>query len=504
MLALGAAVLGLALFFAGSVSRLLTREPFIDEAWYSMPAWSLATRGEFGTPVLETSASPMPGMNVSLRGIRENTYWVMPLPIFVQAAWYKITGFGIYSLRAFCIFWGLVALAAWLVFIRTLSDNWNAGLLAMAIIAMDPVFISTASLGRMDMMSAGLGVAGLASYVVVRRHSLGKAIFVAHACVAASGLSHPNGGLIYLLVLLTTMMVLDRRRLRPVHALAAAAPYALGAAGWGLYILRDPDSFMAQFLGNSGGRFGTLAALSPLREAQRYLDAYGMNPETAGLAKLKVLLLLFYAAAFAALVVSSDLRKKPVAKILLLLSGVAVVALTIIDNYKVQWYLIHTVPFFGAVAGFVLAAILPRFKPLVASGILVVVLAGVLAVPLAGVVRASARDPYHRGYLPAVEYVRRCAFAGSLVMASSEFGFGYGFDQNLIDDIRLGAYTGASADMIVTDSRHQDAWSRFKRIEPDAYEHITAILADDYEKTLVTPTHTVYVRRPVAEHCSAN
>src|SRR6266566_2282068 len=62
-------VLG-AVYGAILVGRSLTSAPYVDESWYALPAWNLAVNGSMGIPVLEDSASPMPGMSVSLKGIR--------------------------------------------------------------------------------------------------------------------------------------------------------------------------------------------------------------------------------------------------------------------------------------------------------------------------------------------------------------------------------------------------------------------------------------------------
>src|ERR1022692_3578433 len=60
----------------------------------------------------------------------------------------------------------------------------------------DFVFIMRAADGRMDMMSAALGYAALAAYLVLRNRSLNLAVFSAHSLVVLSGLTHPNGGLL--------------------------------------------------------------------------------------------------------------------------------------------------------------------------------------------------------------------------------------------------------------------------------------------------------------------
>ena len=68
--------------------------------------------------------------------------------------------------------------------------------MTVALLGTDFVFIMRAAAGRMDMMSAALGYAALAAYLVLGNRSLNLAVFSAHSLVVLSGLTHPNGGLL--------------------------------------------------------------------------------------------------------------------------------------------------------------------------------------------------------------------------------------------------------------------------------------------------------------------
>ena len=63
----------------------------------------------------------------------------------------------------------------------------------MALLSCDYIFIVCAASGRMDMMSAALGFAGLAAYLLFREHRLPLAVLLSHALVVASGMTHPMG-----------------------------------------------------------------------------------------------------------------------------------------------------------------------------------------------------------------------------------------------------------------------------------------------------------------------
>ncbi len=158
----GAAVV---VYVALAFGSAATKSPEIDEGFFANPAFNLATRGFMGTTVLEDEGS-------ALKGIRERTYWIPPLHLVLQAGWYKVVGFGLVQLRAVSILWGLVALGAWFLIMRQLSGERSVGLLTAGLLALDYTFVAVASLGRMDMMCAALGFAGLAAYVTLRERDL--------------------------------------------------------------------------------------------------------------------------------------------------------------------------------------------------------------------------------------------------------------------------------------------------------------------------------------------
>src|SRR5215471_21198282 len=104
----------LLLFIILSGGRIATNRPWVDEAWFTGPALDLATHGHFGTHVLEPTGSHLslfkPG--AVLTGIDRHTYWIMPLYPLLLAAWGKLFGFSVFSMRVPSIFWGVLLLSA--------------------------------------------------------------------------------------------------------------------------------------------------------------------------------------------------------------------------------------------------------------------------------------------------------------------------------------------------------------------------------------------------------
>src|SRR3954447_5465205 len=98
------------LFIALAVVSAHVTLPGTDEAWFASPAVNLITRGTFGTSVLDPTAA---FRHNNLTGITQHTYWTVPLYGLVQAAWYRVVGFGLMHQRYLSAVWGLVAMWSW-------------------------------------------------------------------------------------------------------------------------------------------------------------------------------------------------------------------------------------------------------------------------------------------------------------------------------------------------------------------------------------------------------
>ncbi len=98
------------------------------------------------------------------------------------------------------------------------------------------------------MMCTALGAASIASYLAFRKDHVYRGIVVANCCAAASVFTHPNG--VIWVAFLAVLALQDRRKFR-LRDVTALLPYAVFAAGWGLYIAQRPGLFAAQFTANS-------------------------------------------------------------------------------------------------------------------------------------------------------------------------------------------------------------------------------------------------------------
>jgi len=95
------ALLIAAVFAAFALALLFTKRPWVDEAWFTGPALDLVTHGRFGTLLLDPAGSHLRLYNPDalLQGINQRTYWVMPLHLLQLAAWGRLFGFSIFSMR---------------------------------------------------------------------------------------------------------------------------------------------------------------------------------------------------------------------------------------------------------------------------------------------------------------------------------------------------------------------------------------------------------------------
>ncbi len=493
-------IIGLYLLLA--VGGLRTILPWCDEAWFSSPALNLITKGTFGTSVLD----PTSDFRLNrIAGIDRYTYWIVPLYPLTQAAWYEITGFGLFSLRLYSVALGLIALASCYTTIKILSGDRRAATLAVALLSIDFTFQWTASVGRMDMMCAALGQAAFASYLFLRTRTFPLALLVSQALVVAAGLSHPMGigafaGLLFLTI------YYDRSRLRLSYIALAAVPYLAGAVGWGLYIMKDLPLFLAQFGGNAAGRF--LSASSPLEMVRlqimdRYLYMFGLAPDTKGFSHLKIVILLAYAAGFVGAWANPEIRNHKGYRALLLLCAVCFGTWMFVDREVHFFYLIHFVIFLIVIfAVWVSWCWERRTLP---HWLLMATVLTVAVVQLGAIGHRISQNPYQNAYLPTTGFLKQHASPSQLIFGSSELAFQLGFDANVVDDYRLGFRSGKKPDFVVIDKNRYEEWiPLLEQQDPPAYRYVTAMMGRDFQLVLDRGAYKIYSRRSLEARSSAS
>jgi len=479
-----------AVYLVLAIAGARTLLPWCDEAWFASPALNLLTEGYMGTSVLDPSADFRTN---HIAGIDRYTYWIVPLYPVTQAGWYELFGFSLFSVRMYSVAWGLVALASFYLTLKILSGRRFVALLGVALLAIDFQFLWAASVGRMDMMCVALGHAAFAAYLYFRTRNFTAAVLVSQSLVVASGLTHPMGAGECLGLLFLTLYY-DRSRIRISHVALATVPYLVGAAGWGLYILKDPALFAAQFGGNAAGRFAAITSpLETLRLQifERYLYMYGFAPDTLGFSHVKILVLLTYLAGVAAALSIRGIRDSY--RALLGLSGVCFLSWMLIDRQVQSFYLVHFVMFLVAIFAASLSWLWEKqMVPRLSLAALVVLVAGV---QFATVARRIQQNPYQNAYLATTGFLKQKAAPSQLIIGSAELAFQLGFHSNVVDDYRLGFRSGKRPDFIVIDKNRYDEWiPLLKEQDPPAYRYATDMMSREFRLLLDRGAYKVYGR----------
>jgi hypothetical protein len=487
--AIGAACIAVCLYLALLVLYAKTRKPWNDEAASARAGFNLSDKGHTGVEFLDEKASGFPG-------VHRHTYYIFPLQLFSMAVWYKIAGFSLFTTRLLSILWTCVFLIAWCYVLQRLTRNAGMALLGTVFAATDYHIMSSASFGRYDTMVAALGYCSYAIYLGLREKRLPLALFAANACIAASGATQPNG-LFYFVGLWLMVLFCDRSRVGWREMLVSAAPYAGGGVLWAAYILQDQEAFLGQMGRNTGGRFGLLHPIDTLlAEIQmRYITAFGLGPHSVGhnsfLIRLKALPLAAYLVGALGCLLTPAIRRNPAYRLLLLLSGAHWFMMTFGENMKYSFYLIHMLPFFGALLSVWLVHLWQerRVPPILLAGAIAVV----MGVQIGGVAMKIRLNDHDTVYLPAVNFLKNRARPGEMVAATSSFGFDYGFDTGLLDEDTFGYASGKKPDFIVMEEIYEDQHHLYKQQAPGKYKYIQDIL-DSYKLIYTGGEYRIYER----------
>jgi hypothetical protein len=145
-----------------------------------------------------------------LKDIDRYTYWIMPIYPVAQAIWYRLFSFSLASMRALSIFCGL------------LGFTWIGGLAA-----------------RFPPPDRG-HLRRVAVHGHWREKNLRLAILLSQTLVAASGLTHPNGGMLSFLGHCCHSLRRRRARLGRLHR-ARPGGLCIRVRLSNRYALPDPD-----------------------------------------------------------------------------------------------------------------------------------------------------------------------------------------------------------------------------------------------------------------------
>ncbi len=485
----------LAIYLLGAIAFALTKSPGNDEGWFAAPAYNLATNGTLGMLALEPNGS---WVRADLTGIREHTYWNIPLGMVAHAAWFRLVGFGLFPMRVLSILWGVVVLGAWFFIIRSLTRDVVSALLGVALLSIDYTFLWGASDGRVDMMCLALGSSGMAAYLLLRERDLSAAVLISNTLAAAGLFTHPNG-LLAITALGFLMLYYDARQLSK-RDLVAALPYILGLVAWGFYIHTAPVQFVAQFGANAAVKSGSRLAIvmHPLSAlfaeiVAGYAAHFGLlSVWTDRTTPWNLLIPAIYWTALISMALSHA-RKHRGNRALVAITAIFFLLMTL-NGLKLQFYLVYVMPTYAAVMGVWVRHML-RGRLIVLVPLLVVPL---LLLQLNTIVRLAGADRYHKTYLPAMQYLRRNMKPDSVVMANSSAAFALGYNQ-LVDDERVGYFSSVAPDFLVADRFYPIFWSGFRGEQPEIAQYVVSKRQSQYTPVFRNEYYTIYRRTSVPD-----
>jgi hypothetical protein len=344
------------------------------------------------------------------------------------------------------------------------------------------------------MLATSLSSMGIASYVVLRGRHLPLAVLTGHTFAAASVFTHP-AGILSAAALVWMPLYLDFPRLRIKLLWLAVAPYIVGATAWGIYILQAPDIFREQIQEHANRLYGiTQPWLGLWGEIRlRYLDEFGLRQGDHGVARLKLVLLAVYFLAPVAVAVSRGLRIRRGVRALLLLAISNFLIFGIFEGTKQGFYLVHVVPLHTVLLALWVREAWgwrPGWKVFLAA-----VLAVFVGLQAMRIVSFNRKDRMHREYEAVASFLKESTSPSWLVLGSCTLAFALGFDAHLVDDHRLGYFSGKVPDVIVVDERYREMFDRMKTHRPDLYSHVIHLLDSGYVKRYDQRGYQVYFRR---------
>lgn len=456
------------------IEQARTRKPWNDEAMSASAGYTLATKGYMAIPSFDEAN---PGMS----GIHRHMYYIFPFQMAVMALWYKVAGFSLLTTRVLSMLWAALLFVALYQLLKLFSGNAWVALLGVVLTATDYQVISAAAFGRYDMMVAALGISGYASFLLLRERHFELALLIGNACIAAAGMTHPNG-VIYFLGLWFLIVYYDRGRVGFKQIAFAFLPYLAGAAVWAWYIFQDFPDFKEQLTGNSSNRVGLLHPWQTLKNelTYRYLRAYGLGPHSPGYnsdwIRLKAVALLGYLTGIAGCLAVPSIRKHAGYRVLIFLTAIHFLFFAFYEGMKFNYYLVHLVPFYLAllaVFAFYCWRMRPSFRSLVAALIL-----ALAAVGVGGILMKIHLNDMGVSYAPAVAFVKQNASPHDLIFASCSFVFGYGLRPNLVDDDTFGYFSKREPRFIVVEEIYEDMFNFHRAWRPEVYAHIMELMPE--------------------------
>jgi hypothetical protein len=114
---------------------------------------------------------------------------------------------------------------------------------------------------------------------------------------------------------------------------------------------------------------------------------------------------------------------------------------------------------------------------------------------LGGVLYRIKQDTYHTLYVPAISYLEQHTNASDSITGTPALGFGIGFKDRLMTDVRLGYVSGRRPQWIVVADDYESSFKEYQAADPQLYQYINRLLTDEYREVYENPAFKIYARR---------
>jgi len=205
--------------------------PWCDDVFFIQPAENWARGKGMGTPVLDDL---MPG-------IATRTCWQPPIYLLALAAWGKVMGFDLATMRWFSRLVGALGLVLLFLLARQWGLPATVSLLPVLWVSLDLVYQYRSNIVRMDVLTATLVMATLLVFGKALRKGDTKLFALTGILAALASLCH-FVSLPILTMLLGTLII--RRDFKALSAFLT--PMLLGWSLWLVYAAQDWYAFLTQ------------------------------------------------------------------------------------------------------------------------------------------------------------------------------------------------------------------------------------------------------------------
>ncbi len=413
----------LIVFIVMTSGLIFVQKPWEDESMFASASYHLAKDDFMGIPEFEW---------YDWKNADKVVYFMPPLSMLVSSIWIKISGFDLFRYRSISLLWGLIGIIAFYYFLKFLKIPSKIVLLTIALICIDFIYTRRSACGRnCDIISASLVFLSYAVYVSLREKNFKLSLFLSNTFMMLSGLTHPNA-LIGFLGLVYLILYLDKKRVTLNNIFVSIIPYLVGGICYGVFILKDFDSFKAQFLGNAKQSMIGLDFI--IKEIEhRYLFMYGGIGRNV-LIYTRILLLIPVMYLIALVYNGLKIKENDSLRPLFFLTLIYLIS-SVFYGKKTPGYLVYIIPFYSLNVTNMFFTIKNKNIKILVGGLVSIMIFSSICVNIF----RYKRNEYKK-YLEDCTKIKKLIPENEIINGRIELGFCFGWNR-IIEDRTIGFFS---------------------------------------------------------------